>query len=169
MTVVGGVNAAQIVAGGDLFKLRPRLPRQGLAAIAPAHAVASWAGAPSTAEKMMDETDEGARLRGRFPKGKSGNPAGRPKQPKSAAEVRTLAREKTVQMVEVLTRVALNPKSPPAARTQAATELLNRGWGRPNGDFGDGAEGLIIKVVKFADQQLEASEMKVIEHDDSET
>lgn len=63
---------------------------------------------------------------------KSPNEKGRPKQPKTVAEVRELAREKTAQMVEVLSRVALNPKSPAAARVAAATSLIHTAWGRPH-------------------------------------
>jgi hypothetical protein len=93
----------------------------------------------------------------------SPNKAGRPKQPKNAKEIRALARQHTVQMVEVLSRVALNPKSPPAARVQAASSLIDRGWGRaPSGDL-EGAEGLIIKVVKFNNQQIDDADIKVIE------
>ena len=51
----------------------------------------------------------------------SPNPRGRPKQPKTVAEVRALAQEKTAAMIEVLGRVALNPKAPFAARVAAAS------------------------------------------------
>jgi len=69
-------------------------------AIAPAEGTASDANVPAKWTKG----------------GPSPNPRGRPKQPKTAKEVRELARQHTVQMVEVLARVANNPKSPPAAR-----------------------------------------------------
>ena len=95
----------------------------------------------------------------------SPNPKGRPKQPKSVKEVRELARQHTVQMVEVLARVANNPKSPPAARAAAASSLLDRGWGKPSGDF-EGAEALVIKVLKFSNPQIDDDNIKVIEHDD---
>jgi hypothetical protein len=99
--------------------------------------------------------------------GPSPNPKGRPKQPKTVKELRELARQHTVQMVEVLARVANNPKSPPAARQAAASSLLDRAWGKPSGDF-EGAEALVIKVLKSGEQQLEDdSNMKVIEHDDN--
>jgi hypothetical protein len=62
----------------------------------------------------------------------SPNKRGRPKQPKTVAEVRELAREKTGAMIEVLGRVALNPKAPFAARVAAASQILDRGWGRPH-------------------------------------
>jgi hypothetical protein len=62
--------------------------------------------------------------------GPSPNKAGRPKNPKNAAEVRDLAREKTGAMLEFLSRTALNPKVPIGVRVTCATEILNRGWGR---------------------------------------
>jgi hypothetical protein len=62
----------------------------------------------------------------------SPNKSGRPRAPKNIAEVRELAREKTGAMIEMLTRTALNPKVAINARVAAATEILNRGWGRPH-------------------------------------
>jgi hypothetical protein len=60
----------------------------------------------------------------------SPNKAGRPKNPKNAAEVRELAREKTGAMLEFLSRTALNPKVSIGVRVTCATEILNRGWGK---------------------------------------
>jgi hypothetical protein len=100
----------------------------------------------------------------------SPNPRGRPKQPKTVKEVKELAKQYTHQMVEVLSRVALNPKSPPAARTAAALGLLDRAWGKPQGDF-EGGEQLIIKILKLNELEPEP-EMKTIEgtveHDDKD-
>src|SRR5262245_1247502 len=91
-----------------------------------------------------------------------------PKVPRTPAEVKALAREHTVGAIETLVKVHKNPKSPPAARVAAASEILNRGWGRaPSTDL-EGAEQLVIKVVKFAQEQIEENEMKVIEHRDDE-
>ena|SRR5262245_61965674 len=92
--------------------------------------------------------------------GPSPNPKGRPVQPKTAKEVRALARTHTTQMVEVLARVAKNPKAPFAARQAAASSLLDRAWGKPSGDF-EGAEALVIKVLKFGEQSDD--DMKLIE------
>ena len=92
----------------------------------------------------------------------SPNKKGRPKQPRTVKEVKELAKQYTHQMVEVLSRVALNPKSPPAARTAAALGLLDRAWGKPSGDFEGLGEGLTIQIVKFNNPQIEP-EMKVIE------
>src|SRR5262245_8414812 len=95
--------------------------------------------------------------------GPSPNPKGRPKVPRTPAEVKALAREHTVGAIETLVKVHKNPKSPPAARVAAASEILNRGWGRaPSTDLA-GAEQLVIKVVKFAQDQIEESDIKTIE------
>jgi hypothetical protein len=89
----------------------------------------------------------------------SPNPKGRPPMPKTVRDVRDIARQHTPMAIEVLARVANNPKSPPAARVAAATSLIDRGWGRaPSGDL-EGAEALVIKVIKFAEQP----DMKLIE------
>ena len=70
------------------------------------------------------------------------------------------SRSRAYAAIEVLARVANNPKSPPAARVTAAEALLARGWGRaPSGEL-EGAEALVIKVLRFADQP---DNIKVIE------
>jgi hypothetical protein len=93
----------------------------------------------------------------------SPNPKGRPKMPKSVRDVRDLAREHTPMAIEVLARVANNPKSPPAARVTAAEALLARGWGRaPSGEL-EGAEALVIKVLRFSTPQIDDDGIKVIE------
>ena len=61
----------------------------------------------------------------------SPNKAGRPKTPKNIAALREMAREKTGAMLEFLANTALNAKVPIGVRVHAATEILNRGWGRP--------------------------------------
>src|SRR5262245_54357092 len=95
--------------------------------------------------------------------GPSPNPKGRPKQPRSVQEVKALAREHTVGAIETLVKVHKNPKSPPAARVAAASEILNRGWGRaPSTDL-EGAEQLVIKVVRFNQDQIEENDIKTIE------
>ena len=62
-----------------------------------------------------------------FQKGQSGNPGGRPKAERS---VRDLAQQYTAEAVEALVDVVRTGK--PAERVQAATALLDRGWGRPS-------------------------------------
>jgi hypothetical protein len=96
----------------------------------------------------------------------SPNPRGRPPQPRSVKEVRDLARQHTAGAIETLVRVHKNPKAPPAARVAAATAIIDRGWGRaPSGDL-EGAEALVIKVLKFS--ELPSDDMKVIEHYDGD-
>ena len=63
----------------------------------------------------------------RFRPGQSGNPGGRPKAERS---VRDLAQQYTAEAVEALVDVVRTGK--PAERVQAATALLDRGWGRPS-------------------------------------
>lgn len=69
---------------------------------------------------------------GRFEKGQSGNPGGRP--PRRLSDGRSLtelAREKTEDALAALMAVLEGKRSPAAARVTAATALLDRGWGRP--------------------------------------
>jgi hypothetical protein len=63
----------------------------------------------------------------RFEKGQSGNPGGRPKAERN---VRELAQQHTAEAIEALVDVVRTGK--PAERVQAATALLDRGWGRPS-------------------------------------
>jgi hypothetical protein len=75
-------------------------------------------------------------------------------------------------MVEVLARVASNPKSPPAARQAAASSLLDRAWGKPQGDF-EGGEQLVIRILKLTELEQDEPPMKtiegpVIDHEDGE-
>jgi hypothetical protein len=83
----------------------------------------------ATTEETNGDTHKPARWHSGM---QSPNPAGRPKAPKTVAEVRELAREKTGAMIEFLSKTALNAKAPFNARVAAAIEVLNRGWGRPH-------------------------------------
>jgi hypothetical protein len=62
-----------------------------------------------------------------FPKGKSGNPGGRPK---GDIELRRAARERTAEALATLVNVMRTSKSP-SARVIAAEAILSRGWGKP--------------------------------------
>ena len=69
-----------------------------------------------------------ARTIGRpFPKGRSGNPGGRPRV---AGTLRDLARAHAPEAIEELARLALKAKSE-TARIAAIRELLDRGYGKP--------------------------------------
>ncbi len=66
-----------------------------------------------------------------FKKGESGNPSGRPKIVMAdGRSLRDLAREHTVAAVETLVRVMKDEEAPHAAQVQAASNILDRGWGK---------------------------------------
>jgi hypothetical protein len=65
-----------------------------------------------------------------FKPGKSGNPGGRPKLPPEIVELRALCRQHTREAVESIIRVMNSKKAAPGARVTAASEILDRGWGR---------------------------------------
>src|SRR5687768_2107957 len=65
-----------------------------------------------------------------FKPGQSGNPGGRPKLPPEIVELRALARQHTPAAVTAIIAVMGDQKAPASARVAAASEILDRGWGR---------------------------------------
>lgn len=63
---------------------------------------------------------------GKFAKGQSGNPTGRPK---ADVQLKELARTYTEEAVKTLVAVMRRAKTP-MARALAAEKLLERGWGK---------------------------------------
>jgi hypothetical protein len=81
---------------------------------------------------------------GRWKKGQSGNPGGRPK---AVVEIRDLARLYTNTAVKALVEVCARGKSE-SARVAAAQALLDRGWGKPQQDMNlNGAGVTLLQLV----------------------
>ena len=113
--------------------------------------------------QTIEETNGDTHAPTRWTKGMpSPNPAGRPKMPKTVKEVKELAKEFTPMALKTLAAVCSNPKAPPAARVAAADSLINRAWGRPAANDFEGAEQLVIRVMKFS-EQIGDDNIKVIE------
>ncbi len=51
---------------------------------------------------------------------------------KAPIEIKSLARQHTEGALKTLAHIMHEPTAPHAARVQAATALLNRGWGMPD-------------------------------------
>src|SRR5581483_9220325 len=86
----------------------------------------------------------------------------RPGSVKSIPDARSLARSYTSLAVATLAAIARSPRCPPAARVAASTALLDRGWGKPLQEPGEGGE--IQVIIRQLTEPV--GEAKTIEHDD---
>ena len=85
-----------------------------------------------------------------FPKGKSGNPGGRPK---AAHSIQELARKHAPEAIKTLADIAKN--GTPSARVSAAIALLDRAYGKPP-QFNTGDATSFRKAVDMSDDELAA-------------
>ncbi len=68
---------------------------------------------------------------------------------KTPTEVRSLARSHTEAAIKCLAGLMNEKKVPPTARVQAATVLLERGWGKPTQPIaGDETAPLIMRIER---------------------
>jgi hypothetical protein len=65
---------------------------------------------------------------GKFVKGQSGNPGGRPKE---LTDVKALAREYTAESITGLAAIARDVEQSGSARVAAWATILDRAWGKP--------------------------------------
>ena len=80
--------------------------------------------------------------RGRFVKGESGNPGGRPKVPD---EVKTILKGATVQAAQLLVETITSEEASYSMRLDAAKEVLNRVYGKSPQPI----DGELDAVVQF--------------------
>ena len=95
---------------------------------------------------MVDQPENRSQS-GRFVKGVSGNPGGRPK---SIEEIRDLARSYTAEAMQSLLRIATSGKSESAV-VAASNAILDRGWGKAPVTFGDDDRKMIRSMLGYVD------------------
>ena len=100
-------------------------------------------------ENRPKQTKAGKRKAPRtaWKKGQSGNPGGRPKE---VAEVRELSRQYTDEAIQTLVTLMQSAKVE-RTRLAAASELLDRGYGRPPQAIDLGGP---IQIVSYEAEQL---------------
>lgn len=78
----------------------------------------------------MELTTDKKQIKGRFVKGKSGNPGGRPKKTQAERDalemIRKMAPEAVIKMKEMLD----DPDTPAAVKAKICTEILDRTYGK---------------------------------------
>lgn len=70
---------------------------------------------------------------------------------KAPADLRSLARSHTDMAMRTLSAIAKSKGCPPAARTQAAIAILDRGWGRPEQPVGGTDKAIEVLVRTIVD------------------
>ena len=85
---------------------------------------------------------------------------------KTKANIRSLCRSYTTEVVRILASIAREEKHPPAARIAACALLLDRGWGKaPQPHTGEDGEGDIQITIRHILDGSEESEPLLIEHE----
>jgi hypothetical protein len=105
-----------------------------------------------------------------------GYPARKPlPRKKIPTDIRSLCRAYTNEGVRVLASIMRQPEHPPAVRVQAASILLDRGWGRvPQTHTGEDGEGdirvTIRHIVQGRDEALNAKTIDAtpVPHEDGD-
>ena len=75
-----------------------------------------------------EEASAGKRTSGRFQKGQSGNPGGRPKD---INHIRELARSYSDEALEILVELMRDKRASATGRGSAAVSVIERGYGKP--------------------------------------
>lgn len=67
---------------------------------------------------------------------------------KAVADIRSLARSHTRTAIRTLRMIMVTKDAPAASRVAAASELLNRGWGKPQQNHGgsDGEKEILVTI-----------------------
>ena len=81
-----------------------------------------------------------------FKKGQSGNPGGRPK---TIAAVRDLARKHSFEAIETLVTIMRNKNEPASARRAAASDILDRGYGKPTQLIGEDEDNRFKHITEI--------------------
>ena len=84
---------------------------------------------------------------------------------RTVADIRSKARAHTDMAINTLVGVCRARGAPPGARVAAASELLDRGWGRSAQVHSAPDGGPIQVIIRQLVETVEQTEMKTIEHE----